>query len=244
MVVHVAGTNGKGSVVAFLRAILEAAGLRVHAYTSPHLVRFSERIVVAGREIDEASLAEILEECEAANAGAPITFFEITTAAAFLAFARTPRRRDAAGNRPRRPPGCDQRRGDAGADRDYADLARPSVLPWPDHRGDRRREGWHSQAGRRLRLRRPAGRGGAGHPRSRLVDRHTAGRRGAGLVGGPSGGRRPHLSRPRRSRFACQLPRSPEHISTRTRASPSPVYAIWRTCSRWMSMPLAVAYAA
>ena len=87
-VVHVAGTNGKGSVVAFLRAILEAAGLRVHAYTSPHLVRFSERIVVAGREIDEASLAEILEECEAANAGAPITFFEITTAAAFLAFAR------------------------------------------------------------------------------------------------------------------------------------------------------------
>jgi dihydrofolate synthase / folylpolyglutamate synthase len=89
-VVHVAGTNGKGSVVAFLRAMLEAAGLEVHVYTSPHLVRFTERIVVAGREIDDAHLADILEECEEINAGAPITFFEITTAAAFVAFARTP----------------------------------------------------------------------------------------------------------------------------------------------------------
>ena len=89
-VVHVAGTNGKGSTVAFLRAILEAAGRRVHVYTSPHLVRFSERIVVAGREINDAALTAILEECEAANAGEPITFFEITTAAAFLAFARVP----------------------------------------------------------------------------------------------------------------------------------------------------------
>jgi dihydrofolate synthase / folylpolyglutamate synthase len=87
--VHVAGTNGKGSVVAFLRAMLEAAGLEVHVYTSPHLVRFTERIVVAGREIDDARLADILEECEEVNASAPITFFEITTAAAFLAFART-----------------------------------------------------------------------------------------------------------------------------------------------------------
>ena len=89
-VVHVAGTNGKGSVVAFLRAMLEAAGLKVHVYTSPHLVRFSERIIVAGREIADARLSAFLEECEEANAGAPITFFEITTAAAFLAFARTP----------------------------------------------------------------------------------------------------------------------------------------------------------
>jgi dihydrofolate synthase/folylpolyglutamate synthase len=88
-VLHVAGTNGKGSLIAFLRAILEAAGYQVHVYTSPHLVRFTERIVVAGREIDDAHLSEILEECEANNAGAPITFFEITTAAAFLAFTRT-----------------------------------------------------------------------------------------------------------------------------------------------------------
>ncbi|MBM3488809.1 MAG: bifunctional folylpolyglutamate synthase/dihydrofolate synthase, partial [Alphaproteobacteria bacterium] len=89
-VVHVAGTNGKGSVVAFTRAIAEAAGRRVHVYTSPHLVRFAERITLASVTIAEDALADLLEECERANAGRPITFFEITTAAAFLAFARTP----------------------------------------------------------------------------------------------------------------------------------------------------------
>ena len=88
--VHVAGTNGKGSLIAFLRAMLEADGKRVHAYTSPHLVRFHERIRVAGELISEADLLALLEEAEAANGGAPITFFEITTCAAFLAFARTP----------------------------------------------------------------------------------------------------------------------------------------------------------
>jgi dihydrofolate synthase/folylpolyglutamate synthase len=87
-VVHVAGTNGKGSVIATLRAILEAAGYRAHTYTSPHLVRFNERIRLGGRLIDDAGLAATLEECEVANAGAAITFFEITTAAAMLAFAR------------------------------------------------------------------------------------------------------------------------------------------------------------
>lgn len=85
-VIHVAGTNGKGSTVAFLRAMAESAGLRVHVYTSPHLVRFAERIRVAGRLIDEAALAEVLDRVEAVNAGQPITFFEVTTAAAFLAF--------------------------------------------------------------------------------------------------------------------------------------------------------------
>ncbi len=89
-VVHVAGTNGKGSTIAFLRAILEAHGRRVHVYTSPHLVRFNERIVLAGAEIDDDTLIALLEDCEAANAGAPITFFEVTTAAAFLAFSRVP----------------------------------------------------------------------------------------------------------------------------------------------------------
>jgi dihydrofolate synthase/folylpolyglutamate synthase len=88
--IHVAGTNGKGSVVAFMRAICEAAGLALHVYTSPHLVRFAERIVVAGRQIEEDALLQVLEECEAANGGLPITFFEVTTAAAFLAFARSP----------------------------------------------------------------------------------------------------------------------------------------------------------
>jgi len=89
-VVHVAGTNGKGSTVAFLRAIAEAAGLAVHVYTSPHLVRFNERIRLAGRLIDDDALAEALERVERANAGEPVTFFEITTAAAFAAFAETP----------------------------------------------------------------------------------------------------------------------------------------------------------
>ena len=89
-VIHVAGTNGKGSTVAFLRSCLEAAGKRVHAYTSPHLVRFAERIRLAGKLIDEDALIAVLEECERANQGAPITFFEITTAAAFLAFSRVP----------------------------------------------------------------------------------------------------------------------------------------------------------
>ena len=89
-VVHVAGTNGKGSLVAYLRAMSEAAGYRAHVYTSPHLVRFNERIRVAGRLIEDDELEAILTECEEVNAGKPITFFEITTVAAFVAFARTP----------------------------------------------------------------------------------------------------------------------------------------------------------
>jgi dihydrofolate synthase/folylpolyglutamate synthase len=89
-VVHVAGTNGKGSVVAILGAMLRAAGYRVQAYTSPHLVRFKERVRLVDGDIADRSLAALLEECEAANAGQPITFFEITTAAALLAFSREP----------------------------------------------------------------------------------------------------------------------------------------------------------
>ncbi|WP_439646372.1 bifunctional folylpolyglutamate synthase/dihydrofolate synthase [Sneathiella glossodoripedis] len=89
-VVHVAGTNGKGSLLAYLRAILEAAGYRVHVYTSPHLVSFAERIVLAGEIISEQKLSEFLEHCEAVNGSEAITYFEITTAAAFKAFAETP----------------------------------------------------------------------------------------------------------------------------------------------------------
>lgn len=89
-VIHIAGTNGKGSTLAMLRAGLEGAGHRVHAYTSPHLARFHERIRLAGTLIDEETLAATLAECEEANAGEPITFFEITTCAAFLAFSRVP----------------------------------------------------------------------------------------------------------------------------------------------------------
>ena len=89
-VIHIAGTNGKGSTLAMLRAGLEAEGKRVHAYTSPHLVRFHERVRLAGELISEDALSDLLEECETANDGEPITFFEITTVAALLAFARTP----------------------------------------------------------------------------------------------------------------------------------------------------------
>lgn len=89
-VVHIAGTNGKGSTLAILRAVLESAGRRVHAYTSPHLVRFNERIRLNGRTIDDHRLADLLDRCEAANDGQPITYFEITTCAALLAFAETP----------------------------------------------------------------------------------------------------------------------------------------------------------
>lgn len=89
-VVHIAGTNGKGSTLAMIRAGVEASGQRVHAYTSPHLVRFHERIRLAGEIIDEAALTRFLDECDRANGGAEITYFEITTCAALLAFARTP----------------------------------------------------------------------------------------------------------------------------------------------------------
>jgi len=89
-IVHVAGTNGKGSTCAFARAMLEAQGLRVHVYTSPHLVHFHERIRLAGTLISEDELAATLDDCERANQGLPITFFETTTAAALLAFSRHP----------------------------------------------------------------------------------------------------------------------------------------------------------
>jgi dihydrofolate synthase/folylpolyglutamate synthase len=89
-VIHVAGTNGKGSACAFIRAIAEAAGLRVHVYTSPHLVRFNERIRLAGTLVTDEALAATLDEIEAVNAGNQITVFEAITAAAYLLFARVP----------------------------------------------------------------------------------------------------------------------------------------------------------
>lgn len=89
-VVHIAGTNGKGSTQAMIRAGLEAGGDRVHAYTSPHLARFHERIRLAGELISEPALTALLDECVRVNGPDEITFFEITTCAAFLAFARTP----------------------------------------------------------------------------------------------------------------------------------------------------------
>ena len=89
-VIHIAGTNGKGSTQAMIRAGLEGMGKAVHAYTSPHLARFHERIRLAGELISEAHLTEILDECYEKNGGIDITYFEITTCAGLLAFARTP----------------------------------------------------------------------------------------------------------------------------------------------------------
>lgn len=89
-VVHIAGTNGKGSTLAFLRAMLEAANYKVHVYTSPHLLTFNERIRLAGKLIDDEELIELHDVVSKANAGVALTFFEFTTALAFLAFARHP----------------------------------------------------------------------------------------------------------------------------------------------------------
>lgn len=89
-VIHVAGTNGKGSTCAFLRAMIEAAGLKAHVFTSPHLVRFNERIRIAGKLIDDAALAALLDEVLGAGADIEPSFFEATTAVALLAFARSP----------------------------------------------------------------------------------------------------------------------------------------------------------
>lgn len=89
-VIHFAGTNGKGSTLAFLRAMYEAQGYKVHAYTSPHLVRFNERIVIAGGEIRDDYLFSLLKQVHALAQEIPVTFFEATTALAFLVFAETP----------------------------------------------------------------------------------------------------------------------------------------------------------
>ena len=88
-VIHIAGTNGKGSTLAMIQAGIEGAGLRAHAYTSPHLARFHERICLAGELISEPDLTAVLDECYAANGDAPITYFEITTCAALLAMSRS-----------------------------------------------------------------------------------------------------------------------------------------------------------
>ena len=89
-VIHVAGTNAKGSTIAYLRAFLEAAGKSVHVYNSPHLVRFNERIRLGGKLVDTRRLNAVLERVEAVNAGRPITFFEVTTVAAMVLYAATP----------------------------------------------------------------------------------------------------------------------------------------------------------
>ncbi len=147
-VIHVAGTKGKGSTIATLRACLEAGGYRVHAYISPHLVRFHERIRLAGKLIEEEALLAILEECERANRDEPITYFEITTAAAFLAFSRSSGRHRAARGRGRRKARRHQCREPAGGDGDHPGVDRPCCVSRRYAGRDRRREGRHPQAAR------------------------------------------------------------------------------------------------
>ena len=89
-IIHIAGTNGKGSVLAFLKSFIQASGFNVNTYTSPHLINFNERINLNGKNISNKFLESLLDECNKKNNGKQITFFEITTAAAFLAFKKKP----------------------------------------------------------------------------------------------------------------------------------------------------------
>ena len=148
-VVHVAGTNGKGSMVAYLRAMSEAAGYRVHVYTSPHLVRFNERIRVAGELIERRRARRRADRVRARPMPAqPITFFEITTAAAFLAFARVAGRPRPARGRARRPARRHQRDRPSGAHARSRRSARPHELSRRHAGRHRRREGRHPEARR------------------------------------------------------------------------------------------------
>ena len=128
-VIHVAGTNGKGSTIAFMRAILEAAGKRVHVYTSPNLVRINERFRIGreggGKLVGDAELDDALAECEAKNGDAPITVFEMETAAGFVLFSRHPADVASARSRPRRPARRDQCRRTPAGERHHAAVARP-----------------------------------------------------------------------------------------------------------------------
>jgi len=144
-VIHVAGTNGKGSTCAYLRAIGEAAGLRVHVLASPHLVRFAERIRIAGQLIGEDEMDRRIDEVEAANAGQPISFFEITTCLAYQAFARAPADLVVVevGSRPLRRQQCVRGAGRLG---DRADRLRPPRDAWPRAAQDRVGEGRDHQA--------------------------------------------------------------------------------------------------
>ena len=156
-VIHVAGTNGKGSTVAFMRAMLEAAGKRVHVYTSPNLVRINERYRIAGKLVEDDALAEALATCERANGDAPITVFEIETAAGFLLFAEHAGRRDAAGSRARRPARCDQCRRASARQRHHAGVDGSHRISWRHAREDRLGKSRDHEA-RRARGDRPAGR--------------------------------------------------------------------------------------
>ena len=166
-VIHVAGTNGKGSTVAFMRAILEAAGKSVHVYTSPNLVRINERFRIGreggGKLVDDDELSDALAECEAKNGSAPITVFEIETAAGFLLFCAPSGRRALARSRARRPARRDQCRRASGRERHHETVARSSRLSRRHARRHRGGESRHSQTRCSGRYREPDARGARRH---------------------------------------------------------------------------------
>ena len=173
-VIHVAGTNGKGSTVATMRACLEAAGYRVHVYTSPHLVRFHERIRLAGELIDEDALLAVLDECEHANGERADHVFRDHDRRGISRLRADPGRHRAARNRARRPARRDKRHPPSGGHRDHADFARSPGVSRRHDCGNRRRESRHPEA-RRARDHRTAARRGRRRDRSpRRSDRRAA----------------------------------------------------------------------
>ena len=173
-VIHVAGTNGKGSTVATLRACLEAGGYRVHAYISPHLVRFHERIRLAGRLIEEDRLIDAARRMRAGQSRGADHLFRNHQRGGVSRLCPGSGRYRLARNRARRPARRDQCDPPPGGDRDHPDFARPSGVSRRHHRRDRRREGRHPEA-RFARHHRPAAsRGGHGHRGARRRGRRPA----------------------------------------------------------------------
>ena len=202
-VVHVAGTNGKGSVIAFLRAMLEAEGKAVHVYTSPHLVRFHERIRLAGELISEPDLLALLEVCEEANGGLPGL--------------RPPAgRHAAAGSGTGRAARRDQHDRPAGAHRHHAGFHGPHAVPGRQTVGHRRGEGGHPQTRRSRHHRAPGRRGHGGDPRA------GAGNRGAPHRGRSGGWRGLPRAQPARPPSAAER----GHRDHRGKAA-------WRACNAW-----------
>ncbi len=231
-VIHVAGTNGKGSTLAYLRAMLEAAGGTVHVYTSPHLVRFDERIRLGeGGLSPRPSSPRPWSECENANAGEPITFFEITTAAAFLALRATSGRLHAARGRPRRPARRDQC-----VRRPLVTVITPVVYRPPSlsrrhARADRLREGRHPQARRARVLIAPQA------PRSVASIEDRRQKVGAPLVVSgqdfdASEERGRLFIRTTSGCWTCRCPASPAATSSTTRAPRSPLLRLLPTRAR------------
>ena len=146
-VIHIAGTNGKGSTCAFVRAMAEAAGLRVHVYTSPHLVRFNERIRIAGSLVEDDRLIATMEHIERINDSAPITVFEVITAAAFALFAETPADLCVLESRPWRPWRRHQRGWRTRCLRYHLNIAGSPGTAGAVGGDYRRRKGWNHEAG-------------------------------------------------------------------------------------------------